>query len=271
MRLSQVTPAVVIGTWVERSSSLSDRPCIADLASMVVDGLYEKLEESLVMARAFLTVPYQVLPERQRRFAAGLARSVQLESLLGPHTPVHSLLATRGCVPEWNDPRASHGHVAIPLLSDAFVSSIPMMSRLLKELGLPLSWVQDPGSVMEGQMIGSEVGVFFVADPINAVDELGRKIIPAQEFVARHSVRSVFAVGGVVFGGAVLVLIFFGRDSIESRAARAFMPLINQVKGTLVSRCSMSRIFRPDDLSHRENGAAFVPPEVVPAPSRSTE
>lgn len=253
MKLSDATPAVIRDIWLQKSSSISDRPYIAEVAETVIDGLYERFEESLVMARAFLTVPYQMLPERQRQFATNLARAIHLENLLGPYTPVHSLLATRGRVSGWNNPRESRGHVAIPLLSEAFVSSIPMMSRLLKDLGLPLTWVQDPGAVFERQMIGFEVGCFWVADPANAVDEFGRKVIPAQEFVTDHQVHSVFAVGGVIFGGAVLVLIFFGQDRVESRSARAFMPLINHVKGTMVSRCSISRVFRPEITRDQAN------------------
>jgi hypothetical protein len=257
MKLSQATPAVIREVWTERAASVAEHPYIADVAATVIEGLYGKFEESLVMARAFLTVPYKILPERQQQFAVQFAHSVKLDNLLGPHTPVHSLLATRGRVAEWNQPRASRGHVAIPLLSEAFVSSIPMMSRLLKELGLPLSWVQDPGTVMERQMLGSEVGVFFVGDATHATDELGRKIIPAQDFVTCHSVHSVFAVGGVVFGGAVFVLILFSQEPIESRTARAFMPLISQVKGLLVSRCSMSRIFLPKDPIASDPGSGL--------------
>ena len=106
---------------------------------------------------------------------------------------------------------------------------------------------------MEREMIGSQVGSFYVADPTNATDELGRKIIPAQDFVADYAVRSIFAVGGVTFGGAVFVLIFFSGDPVESRTARAFMPVISQVKGLLISRCSMSRVFLPEALP---NGVA---------------
>jgi len=254
MLLSQATPAVIRDIWTERCASIPARPTVAEVARAVVEGIYDAFEDSLVMARAFFTVPYQILPERQRRFAHDLARSVQLEHLLEAHTPVPSLLATRGCVAEWNHPDQSQGHVAIPLLSEAFVGSIPMMSRLLKELGLPLTWVQDPGAVMERLMIGSEVGLFFVADPAHAVDELGRKIIPAQAFVTNHSVRAVFAVGGVVFGGAVFVVIFFCRDPVLSRTARAFMPLISEVKATLVLQCSMSRVFPPDAAEDRGGG-----------------
>lgn len=260
VKLSQATPAVVYSAWTERASSISDRPCISEVARSVVDGLYERFEESLVLVRSFLTVPYQGLPGRQREFAANLARSVQLENLLAPNLPVLSLLATRGSVSEWNDPRESRGHVAIPLLSESFVASIPMLSRLLKQLGLPLTWVQDPGANMQKWMIGCDTGLFLVEDPANAIDELGRKIIPAQEFVAGHSVRSVFAVGGVVFGGAVFLLIFFGRDPVEPHTARAFLPLVNRVKGALVLWCSMSRVFLPENPAGRDDGKVPGPP-----------
>jgi len=164
------------------------------------------------------------------------------------------LLATRGCMEVWNDPRKSQGHVAIPLLSEDFVDSIPMMSRLLRELGLPLTWVQDPGAVMVRQTIGSEVGFFYVEDACNATDELGRKIIPAQDFVSKYSVQSVFAVGGTIFGGAVLVLILFCRDQIDQRTVRAFMPVTNWLKGVIISKCSMSKVFRQDGEDKDKSG-----------------
>jgi len=260
LKLSQATPAIVHDAWTERASSISDRPWISEVARSVVDGLYERFEESLVLVRSFLTVPYQGLPGSQRAFAANLARSVQLEDSLAPHTPVFSLLATRGSVSEWNDPRESRGHVAIPLLSESFVKSCPMLSMLFKKLGMPLTWTQSYGANMQRWMTGYDVGLFFVEHPANAVNKLGRKIIPAQEFVAGHSVRSAFAVGGTIFGGAVFVLIFFGRDPVESRTARAFLPLVNQVKGTLISRCSMSRVFLPETPAGPDDGKAPGPP-----------
>lgn len=255
MLLSQATPSALQQLWEPRKQAIGDRPFLADVARHLVDGIYEGFEESLVLARAFITVPYELLPPRQQDFAAGLAGSFQLQHELGPHTPVHSLIATRGRLPEWNRLTDSRGHVAIPLLSDKFVGSIPMMSRLLKDLGLPLAWVQDPGAVLERQMLGSEVGCFWIADPEKAVDELGRKIITAQDFVSGYSVRSVFAVGGIVLGGAVLTLIFFSRDAVESRAVRAFMPLFSGLKAIVTSRCSISRVFPPD-------ASPTIPPEV---------
>lgn len=141
-------------------------------------------------------------------------------------------------------------------MTKSAVGSIPMTSRLQKELGLPLTWVQDPGTMTVGQTLGSETGFFHVKDAPNAVDELGRKVIPVQEFVATCGVKSVYAVGGVAFGGAVLVLIFFSRDAVESRTVRTFMPLINLLKGALISQGSMTRVFRADPEKGDESTVA---------------
>lgn len=249
MKLSQATPAIVRETWNQASSFASERPYMADVLTGAIAALYATFADSLVLARAFLTVPYHLLPPRQQESARDVASSVCLESLLGPHTPVLSLLGTRGELPAWNDPKASRGHVGIPLLSQDFVATIPMIACLLKELGMPLTWVQDPGTALDRQTISVESGMFFVADAASAIDEIGRKVIPAQDFVAAHAVRSVFAVGGTGFGGAMLMLIFFSRESLEPKIARAFMPLVNQVKGLCVERCSMSRIFLPESPS----------------------
>lgn len=243
MQLASASPITVLNLWDGQRRVLSDEPRIAEVGEAIVEGLYAQFEESLALVRAFLTIPHGLLPPSKRGFAERLARSVGQEADLGAHTPVHTLLATRGRRPEWNSPETSTGHVAIPLLSDKFVGGIPMMARLLKDLGLPLSWVQDAGAELKHQLLGAEAGCFWVGDAATARDELGRKIIPGEQFVAEQAVKSVFAVGGVVFGGAVLSLIFFSTEPVEMRVARGFMPLVNALKAIIVGRCSMSNVF----------------------------
>jgi len=243
MKISQATPATIGQLWSTCTPRIRGLSYVDQIGEVVVDELYQKFADSLVMARLFFTVSYANLPELQSGFARQLARSVKLGTLLDPSTPVHSLLATRGCIEAWNDPGQSAGHVAIPLLSEAFVDSIPMMSQLLKELGLPLTWVQDPGTVLTRLTIGSEVGLFLVEDASTARDNQGRLIIPAQRFVSDYAVKSVFAVGGIVFGGAALVLILFSQERVESRTVRLLMPLINLLKAVLISQGSMSKVF----------------------------
>ncbi|MCC6157853.1 MAG: hypothetical protein IT350_07350 [Deltaproteobacteria bacterium] len=188
MRFADFKPMAISDLWTACNSSFPEDPYIDEIAGSVVDGLYRRFGESLAMVRAFLTVPYRSLPKRHDRFARDLARSVGLADALTSHTPVLTLLDTRGRLDEWNDPRRSAGHVAIPLLSESFVASIPMICYLLKELGLPLTWVQDPGDVANRNAIGSEVGYCLVSDASSATDDLGRNIIPAQQFVKDHAI-----------------------------------------------------------------------------------
>lgn len=246
MSIDEVAPSDVRELWRSCSEQVELARYADKLNQAVLDGLYGAYSESVVLARAFMTVPYSFLPDRQNRFASMLAEKVGRPADLRPDTPVLCLLATRGRAEAWNHPERSSGHVAIPLLSKGFVQSIPMVSQLLISLGVPLTWKQDGASTMLGHQLGVEAGCFHVADATHAVDHLGRKIIPDQDFVKQHGVRSVFAVGGSVGGGAVLVLILFTQVTIGLRTVRTFMPLANLIKSALALRYSPNRVFCPE-------------------------
>ena len=246
MRLKDTTTTTICELWADCASRVGPSPYLEDVAEVIVDRLYHQFADALVMARAFVTPPFQSLPRRQRDFATAVARSVNLEALIEPHTPIYSLLATRGSESDWNDVRNSREHLAIPLLSEAFVESSPMMAELFRQLGLPFTWAPDPGPTTSIRTFGREAGFFIVEDARTATDDLGRKLIPAGDFVSAHKVKSVFAVGGRVFGGAVLVIIMFSREQLTVRIARIFMPLVNLLKATMISKCSMVRVWRQD-------------------------
>lgn len=243
MRLDQASPALIAEIWTAASGTLRARPCVSEFAEAALDGLYGCFRESLVLARAFLTIPAATLPPTLRREAEALAARSGQSHLLSPHTPVACLIASRGREPAWNDWRQSRGHQAIPLLSTEFVAAIPMMARLLRELGLPLTWMQDPGADLQRQTLGPEVGLFLVEEARSAVDEAGRPVITGQDFVTAYSVQSVFAVGGATFGGSAFTMIFFADERIDQRTGRAFMPLVNQIKADILMHGSMGCVF----------------------------
>jgi hypothetical protein len=62
-------------------------------------------------------------------------------SALTGTTPVLSLVGTQGQEADWNDNRKSKQHRGVPLISAEFVDGIPMIARLLRELGVPLDWI----------------------------------------------------------------------------------------------------------------------------------
>jgi hypothetical protein len=184
-----------------------------------------RFEESVVIARVFVTLPFGQLPGVNQQFVRSLAESAGAGPALKDSTPVLSLVGTHGKEEEWRDRRKSKGHVGIPLISSAFVGDIPMISRLLKEMGVPLDWVDSHDSDLIVNTIGSKTGLFFVENAATATDSQGRKIIAAQDFVAGHGVSSVFGIGAAYSTGQMVVMVVFCRDTFPRAVGERFLAL----------------------------------------------
>ncbi len=206
-------------------------------------GLHAKFSESAVLARAFLTVPFDSLPKTNQEFVRKLAESAGAGGQLKGNTLVLSLLGTHGQEADWNDRRNSKGHMGIPLTSSAFVDAIPMISRLLKELGVPLEWVDTRDSEILQKTVGRSAGLFFVDNAAQAKDQQGRNIIASQDFVSAYQVKSVFGTGGVYSGNQVLVIVLFCRDQFARAVGELFLPLIDSFKGRTASLAGAGKIF----------------------------
>ena len=139
MRIGLTTPSRITDLWTRVEPGLREASCLEQAAQHLVDEVYQQYEESLVLSRVFLTVPFDALPPRNRRFVERLAGDAGAADGLGVATPVLSLVGTRGEEAEWNDRRLSRGHVGIPLISSAFVGEVPMIARLLRSWGSPSS------------------------------------------------------------------------------------------------------------------------------------
>ena len=115
-----------------------------------------------------------------------------------------------------------------------------MISRLLKEFGVPLDFLDshDPDVLIE--TIGKKTGLFFVEDAAKATDAEGRKIIAAQDFVADYDAKSVFGIGGAYDSGQLFVIVVFCRDAFSRTTAEDFLSLAtlfqNQTNGLASSR-----------------------------------
>ena len=112
--------------------------CISleEAAQKFTDTFYEEFGDSIILTRLFATVPFSELPAPNQSFVLALADSQGITSLVNDRLQVLSLLGTRGVASAWNARQDSKGHIGIPLASADFIDRIPMMSRLLKELGL---------------------------------------------------------------------------------------------------------------------------------------
>ncbi len=206
--------------------------------------LYDTLSESLVLSRLFATIPFEELPEPNRTFVLSLAQSAGITELIHDKTMVLSLLGSRGTKPEWNDRRKSQGHVGIPLASSDFIDKIPMMSRLLKQLGAGIDWIDAHDTELVAKTFENLSGVFFVRDAKSEVDNQGRKIIAAQDFVEEEKVKTVFGIGGGYLGSSVFfTTIIFVREFVDKDLASRFMLQANKFKTATMGLVNEGKIF----------------------------
>ncbi|GAK51048.1 hypothetical protein U14_02290 [Candidatus Moduliflexus flocculans] len=227
------------------TSTLKDFRALQDTITVAVNGsstferasqaytqaVYAAYHESVVLVRQFATTPYQELPLPSRAFVERLVQEKGLSQKIQNATLILNLLGTSGVKPEWNNRSQSKGHSGIPLISAAFIDAIPMMSRLLRELGLGLDWIDRQDTNLVIKTMGSMSGVFFVRDAAQEVDHLGRKIIAAQDFVKAHDIKSVFGFGGAYLGTKTFsITILFLRETIEKGKAEQFAAAMSGFK-----------------------------------------
>jgi hypothetical protein len=196
---------------------------------------------SVVLCRVYLTLPAYRLPAREKAFALALAQKHGRR--LEDETSVLTLMGTSGALPAWGDRRSSQGHVAIPLIDTRFVESVPMVASMLREFGVDLSWFDIPRAVFIRKLMGGLNGMFYVADAREARDASGRLIIPAEDFVAAHQVRTVFGVGGAYLNGWIVNAIFFTRAILDTDQLTPFSALAATLKIATMGLVARGAIF----------------------------
>jgi hypothetical protein len=238
-------------SWVERDSlmnaieRINGATYLEEVAQQAITLFYDLFNDSIVLARLFITVPYGKLPPKNRSFVDTLAETAKISHLITNTTPVLSLVGSRGEQSDWNDRRNSQGHVGIPMASGTFISSIPMMSRLLKQLGVDLNWIDEwDTKIVEGKELTRFSGLFYVEEAETALDRHGRKIIAAQDFVNTYNVQTVFGTGGgYLRADTFVVLIVFTREKLSQSQVEPFKTLINAFKIATIENGVEMKIF----------------------------
>jgi hypothetical protein len=161
--------------------------------------------------------------------------------------PVVSLMGTHGASPLWIDRYASQGHLGIPLLSEAFVQDIPMMWKLLSDLGVTVRDVSREPSTADRSSpeFSGFTGVFYVGNATSDRDASGRHVIPARDFVARYAVQTVFGVGGSFGNGMVVMALLFTRENLSRSIANRFLPLVRHLAEATQPLVSAGRLYPP--------------------------
>ncbi|CAN5546635.1 hypothetical protein BH09GEM1_BH09GEM1_09370 [soil metagenome] len=182
-------------------------------------------EHACALVRMFITLPYTQLDAEQRNFASGLLPEIVAE----PTTKCLTLLATADDEAAWNSRRTSTGHQALPLPSEESISRSPMISQLIRQLGVEVGTLLKPDANVVLDDAQHTFNVFHVGDA------LGSPYIPAQsEFVMPYGISSVLGFGGLLPPGELFATILFTKTPVSRETAELFRSLALNVKVALL-------------------------------------
>lgn len=201
------------------------RETMAQAAQAITDHLREALvlrdgSSACALVRLYTTLRGGFLPD-------GLEQAPAPED--GRLRPYLTLVGTSGTRPAWNDRRLSASHAVIPLdRADILVDRAPMIAGLLSELGVDIDAFVDLEDSDAGLIQHQEYGIFHVECAE------GSPLIPAQDFVTEHRIRSVIGCGGGLPSGEVFVLVLFALVDVDARTSELFRTLAFGIKAALV-------------------------------------
>lgn len=227
-------------------------PTLEMSAQRVCRFLYDELHgpdsaRACALVRCYMTLPFGSLDPELQQFARGLMDGRNPDGTMKCLT----LLATIGQTASWSSRFLSQGHRAIPLPSPEIVEKAPMISQLIKEMGLELSSVLRPSPDVVQELAGKRHGVFHVEEAA------GSPYIPAQqEFVERHGIRSVLGFGGVLGTGELFAVILFATVHVPVNAAQRFRTLALDVKSSF-NKFSESDVFNLTRITPASSAAGL--------------
>jgi hypothetical protein len=202
-----------------------------EVANRVVQNLYEDFvsgpngQKECVLVRLFKMHPYGGLDGELRQFADGMLHGAEAS----PAMKCLVLLATAGDRPEWNSRATSATHKAIPLPSEKTIESLPMISRLVSQLGVNANELLKPDPAFILDLAQETFNVFHVPEAE------GSPYVPAQsDFVIPHRVKSILGFGGLLPPAELFAVIMFARVYIPRETAELFKTLALSAKLALI-------------------------------------
>ena len=140
-----------------------------------------------------------------------------------------ALLASAGEKAAWNDRRQSLSHKAIPLPSVEALHRLPMVSQLVKQLGLNPRHIIEPDPTLFRDLEERTYNLFYVSEARDS------EFVPAQnDFVVPYGIRSVLGFGGVLPDGMLFAVILFSSVPIPASCVEAFRAIALSVKFVLL-------------------------------------
>ncbi|MBD2438413.1 sensor histidine kinase [Nostoc sp. FACHB-110] len=198
-----------------------------DAGNQIIQYLYQHLidqttgENACVLIRLFKTHSYGNLPTDLQTYV----QSISQEKILSANLKCLTLLATLGELPAWNSRHQSAKHQAIPLLDEAAISRIPMISQLIKQLGLDIGNLISPDPNLITDLEQKMYNVFYIPDALNS------PYIPDQKsFVIPFNVKSVLGFGGLLPSGNMFAIIMFLKVKVSYSIVNLLRPLALNIK-----------------------------------------
>lgn len=196
-------------------------------ANRIVRYFYENFrtpctgQRELALVRFFKTHPYQNLNKRLQT-AAQLAAP---QRYIPPRTKCLMLLATMGDDPHWNVRQESRNHQIIPLVDPHFVQSLPMISQMIQQFGLPMN------AFLKATPMGLEEPFQKVFNVFHIPTVLNSPHVPAQkEFVMGHRLKSIVGFGGMLPSNELFAVILFSKTFIRGEIAHNFRLMSTYVR-----------------------------------------
>ncbi|OQY01013.1 MAG: hypothetical protein B6I20_08085 [Bacteroidetes bacterium 4572_117] len=217
---------------------------LEELAHGITNVLHNELKEFNVLSRIFVNLPYKSLPKTNKQAVDALTDSLNVSSKIKRNTQILSLVGSSGAQAQWNDRSNSQGHVGIPLISTEFIDGIPMMARLLGDLGIDIEGMDEAKAGITSNVIEEEQGLFYVDDAHTRTDKKGRKIIAAQDFVVAHKIKTVFGLGGNIRDNAYFTLIIFNNQDIPEEETKLALLLTSVIADAFEPYIKKGRIFK---------------------------
>ena len=224
--LTRFTLADMVRCGAALRQLATESTSMEDAARRVTGYLYKNLREktansnrSCVLVRFFKTHLYERLTEELREAA------VVSSATVAEDTHCLTLLGTAGDEQQWNSRQSSRMHKCIPLPSETMVEQFPMISQLIRQMGLTTTDLLRTTPEIIKDLNQKNFGVFHV--PV-AVDS---PFVPAQkDFVVPHGIASVLGFGGVLPDGELFAVIIFARVAIPIPTAEMFRTIALNLK-----------------------------------------
>lgn len=225
----------------------SDAQSMEEVAAAVVGQLRASFTDEtagssvLPLVRFYVTQPVGSLePDLQ-----DVARATGTDVFPERNVMCLALLASAGEESTWNDRRQSLAHRAIPLPSIEAVHRLPMIARLIDQLGLDAGLVVDPDLVVVPACGPRGVRVFYVSEARDS------PYVPAQnDFVIPYGIRSVVGCGGTLPNGSIFAVVLFSTTPIPATALDAFVMMGLAVEVSVLPH-TFGRVFADAPLPER--------------------